>query len=75
MRGVSSWCCSTKSSDLAALRSLMLQELTVQDPRLAPFESCGILGANIAFILLFIFSIHTTCSCSEHTVAATAPCG
>lgn len=54
--GVSSWCSSTKSSDLARLCSLMLQELTVQDPRLASFESSGKLKINTALSLFVFFS-------------------
>lgn len=61
---VSSWCCSTGSPDLAAHRSLMLQELTVQD-FLLPAPAQIFWGAEINF--LFLFVINTTCA--EQTVA------
>lgn len=54
---------------MAALRSLVLQELTVQDPTSGPAsESSGKLQKSTQLSFFFFSVLYTTCSCSEQTV-------
>lgn len=51
---------AVQSPDLAALHSLMLQELTVQDPRLAPSASFGILQKKMQHSFYFLLTVSFT---------------